>query len=232
MSTLSLFEMHEYQRRLQAKYAVKWGEPIGPNVAVRKLCWAYGELAEAGDIMKKLGDRQIMDDPQVRRDFTEEIGDVMMYLFDVLLCVDISIKAFSDIYRAKCGRNMNRWIEDSPPVELAPQLGDTLTLSEMFDYQALLQRRYAGIWREKIEPAGAVAKLLWAYVELGEIGDIINKSGIAPICDEPEVRSHFAEEIGDVVMFLIDILRCYAITAGDFSKVYRAKCERNANRWD
>ena len=84
-TTLSIRDMYEYQQRLQAKYAEQWGEPIGPEAAVRKLCWAYGEMAEAGDIIKKQGNAAIMDDPETRRHFVEELGDVMMYLYDVML---------------------------------------------------------------------------------------------------------------------------------------------------
>ena len=53
--TLSIREMYLYQQRLQEKYARQWGEPIAPDTAVRKLLWAHGELAEAGDILKKNG---------------------------------------------------------------------------------------------------------------------------------------------------------------------------------
>ena len=108
-TTLSLQDMMGYQQRLQAKYAEKWGEPIKPETAVRKLCWAYGEMAEAGDIMKKWGNDAIMNNPEQRHHFVEELGDVMMYLFDVMLCYDISAKEFSDTYREKCERNANRW---------------------------------------------------------------------------------------------------------------------------
>ena len=53
-------------------------EPIGPEMAVRKLCWAYGEMAEAGDIIKKQGSEAILRDPEQRRHFVEELGDVMI----------------------------------------------------------------------------------------------------------------------------------------------------------
>ncbi len=108
-TTLSIRDMYGYQQRLQAKYAEQWGEPIGPEAAVRKLCWAYGEMAEAGDIIKKQGNAAIMDDPETRRHFVEELGDVMMYLYDVMLCYGISAEDFSDVYREKCERNANRW---------------------------------------------------------------------------------------------------------------------------
>ena len=107
--TLTLKEMFAYQQRLQAKYAGQWGEPIEPATAVRKLCWAYGELAEAGDIIKKKGDAAIMGDPEERRHFMEELGDVMMYLFDVMLCYGMTPEEFSETYQTKCTYNSTRW---------------------------------------------------------------------------------------------------------------------------
>ena len=107
--TLSIREMYEYQRNLQAKYQLKWGEPISPGMSRNKLLWAYGEMAEAGDILKKQGPEKAMRDPELRRAFLEEIGDVMMYLYDVLLCLEMTPEEFSEVYRAKCERNKNRW---------------------------------------------------------------------------------------------------------------------------
>lgn len=80
-------DMLEFQRRLQDKYAAKWGEPIEPATALNKYLWAIGELAEAVDIIKKCGDEAIMNKSGVRQDFVEEMGDVFMYLFDVMLCL-------------------------------------------------------------------------------------------------------------------------------------------------
>ena len=108
-STLTIREMYGYQQRLQARYSGQWGEPIEPAVAVRKLCWAYGELSEAGDIIKKRGNDAIMNDPRERRHLMEELGDAMMYMYDVLLCYGITPEEFSDVYREKCERNAHRW---------------------------------------------------------------------------------------------------------------------------
>jgi NTP pyrophosphatase (non-canonical NTP hydrolase) len=107
--TLTIRDMYTYQQNLQAKYSEKWGEPIVPETGKNKLLWAYGEMAEAGDILKKRGTDAAMHDPELRRAFMEEIGDVMMYLYDVLLCLGMSPEEFSEIYKAKCERNKNRW---------------------------------------------------------------------------------------------------------------------------
>ncbi len=107
--TLTVREMHEYQRRLQEKYQHQWGEPLSPRMSINKLLWAYGELAEAGDIIKKKHPENVMADPELRRRLMEELGDAMMYMFDVMLCYGMTPEEFSDIYREKCERNKNRW---------------------------------------------------------------------------------------------------------------------------
>ena len=108
--TLSIREMYLYQQRLQEKYARQWGEPIEPDTAVRKLLWAHGELAEAGDILKKNGpSEEMLTHPEKKRHLAEELGDAMMYMYDVMLCCGITPEEFSEIYKAKCERNKNRW---------------------------------------------------------------------------------------------------------------------------
>ncbi|MDO4389922.1 MAG: MazG-like family protein [Eubacteriales bacterium] len=108
--TLSIREMYLYQQRLQEKYARQWGEPIEPDTAVRKLLWAHGELAEAGDILKKNGPiEEMLTHPEKKRHLAEELGDAMMYMYDVMLCCGITPEEFSEIYKAKCERNKNRW---------------------------------------------------------------------------------------------------------------------------
>ena len=108
--TLYIREMYLYQQRLQEKYARQWGEPIEPDTAVRKLLWAHGELAEAGDILKKNGPiEEMLTHPEKKRHLAEELGDAMMYMYDVMLCCGITPEEFSEIYKAKCERNKNRW---------------------------------------------------------------------------------------------------------------------------
>ena len=108
--TQSIREMYLNQQRLQEKYARQWGEPIEPDTAVRKLLWAHGELAEAGDILKKNGPiEEMLTHPEKKRHLAEELGDAMMYMYDVMLCCGITPEEFSEIYKAKCERNKNRW---------------------------------------------------------------------------------------------------------------------------
>lgn len=101
-------EMQEIQRQLQEKYKDQW-EALSPEHGKDQLLWLICELGEVADIMKKEGVRQIMDNPETRAHFIEEMADVMMYYNDVMLCYGISIEEFSRVYREKHKRNMERW---------------------------------------------------------------------------------------------------------------------------
>lgn len=108
MSDLTLTEMQQMQQALQTRYLAKWGG-LSPEKAVEKLLWLHGEVGEASDVIKKHGSEAIMDDPAARQHFIEEMGDVLMYFNDVLICFGISPEEFAQIYRKKYERNMNRW---------------------------------------------------------------------------------------------------------------------------
>lgn len=104
----TLDRMHEMQTELQAKYFDKWGG-LSPERSVRTLLWMMGEAGEVADIIKKKGERAIMNDPQIRHDFVEEMCDVLMYFNDLMLCYDITPEELEAVYEAKHRRNMKRW---------------------------------------------------------------------------------------------------------------------------
>ena len=106
--SLDFTGMQTIQRELQAKYKDKW-EPIDPEHGVNKLMWMIGEVGEAAQIIKRKGHWNIMNTPEVRREFVEELCDVMMYLNDVCLCYGITPEELENVYRAKHERNMQRW---------------------------------------------------------------------------------------------------------------------------
>lgn len=107
-SDFGFHEMQMLQKRLQEKYKDRW-EPISPETGKNKLLWLVSELGEVVDIIKKYGSRQIMENPEIRAHFIEEVADVLMYLNDILLCYDISVDELKDIYREKIRQNMSRW---------------------------------------------------------------------------------------------------------------------------
>lgn len=108
MEDFGFLEMQTLQKQLQEKYKDKW-EPISPEAGKNKLLWLVSELGEIVDIVKKDGNRQIMENPEIRAHFIEEIADVLMCLNDILLCYDISVDELKDIYRKKIRQNMSRW---------------------------------------------------------------------------------------------------------------------------
>lgn len=65
------------QAELQDKYLEKWGG-VSPQKGRDHLLWMLCECGEVIDIIKKMGDEAIMDDPGVRAHFTEEMVDVLM----------------------------------------------------------------------------------------------------------------------------------------------------------
>ncbi len=105
---LDFESMQAIQKELQEKYRDKW-EPVDPQRGLNKLMWMIGEVGEAAQILKRKGHWNVMNTPEVRHDFVEELCDVMMYFNDVLLCYGITPEEFEEIYRAKHARNMTRW---------------------------------------------------------------------------------------------------------------------------
>ena len=100
MSQFDLNKMQEIQKELQEKYFEKWGG-LSPEKGKVKLLWMMIEAGEVADIIKKKGDEAILDDEETRKNFIEEVCDVMMYLNDVLLCYDIKPDEVEKVYLEK-----------------------------------------------------------------------------------------------------------------------------------
>ena len=108
MEDLTLSEMHRAQRELQDKYRDKW-EALCPAQGRSHLLWTIGEASGVGDIIKKQGDQRIMEDPEVRAHFIEELCDVYMYLASTAMCYDITPEDLTRTFWEKHQRNMGRW---------------------------------------------------------------------------------------------------------------------------
>ena len=104
-----------------------------------------------------------------------------------------------------------------------------LKISEMMEYQAQLQAKNFESWGG-LQPETARSQLLWAMIEAGEAADLIKKRGDEAIVHEEELRAHFAEEIADTIMYLMDVLICCHVPAEEFEAAYRAKADRNLKR--
>lgn len=108
MKEFTFGQMQEMQRILQEKYLEKWGG-LSPEKGLEKLLWLYGELGEVGDLLKKKGIHAVMEEPQIRAHFVEELCDVLMYYNDVLLCYGITPEELQESYQRKFDTNMSRW---------------------------------------------------------------------------------------------------------------------------
>ncbi len=104
-----------------------------------------------------------------------------------------------------------------------------MDIEEMFSRQLALHEKHASDW-SRLTPDTAPARLLWGIGEIGEVIDTVKKFGTSAIASDPVVRRHFTEEMGDVIMYLMDVLLCLGISAEEFAETYRAKCDRNLKR--
>ena len=84
-------------------------------------------------------------------------------------------------------------------------------------------------WGE-FSPDKGISQLLWMVGELGEVIDVVKKAPRERYMGATEVREHFVEEFTDVLMYFVDTLLCYGITAGELSAAYKKKFEYNMVR--
>ena len=108
MGTLDLETMHAMQAELQERYRGKW-PAICPAIGREKLLWMMAEMGEVADIMKKQGNESIMENPEVREHFIEELCDTLMYFNDVCRCYSVTPEELEKVYLAKHQKNLERW---------------------------------------------------------------------------------------------------------------------------
>ena len=101
-------EMMKMQNTLRDKYAEHW-EPYIPSAGKHHLLWMICEIGEVIDIIKKNGDEESCQDPELRAHLVEEMADVLMFYNDVLLCYGITEEELKNAYTAKFEKNMTRW---------------------------------------------------------------------------------------------------------------------------
>jgi len=83
---------------------------------------------------------------------------------------------------------------------------------------------------EPMEPLYARESLLWMIEEVGEVISIIKKKGEDNIQSDPHVKAAFTEELCDVLMYYLDTLNRYGISAEDLSKAFAKKHNYNMKR--
>lgn len=107
---------------------------------------------------------------------------------------------------------------------------DNFSFKEMQAIQQELQEKYKDKWRP-LSPEIGKDQLLWLLIELGEVADVIKKSGNQKIMEDNEVRTHFIEEMCDVLMYFNDVMLCYDISIEELKDIYLQKHKRNMGRW-
>lgn len=99
-------EMFALQQQLQDAHP-QWGGYF-PERGKESLLWTFEEMGEVVAIFKKKGPQQIMSDPEVRSCFLEETADVLMFLCDMLRCMDVQPEEIAGAFRGKFDYNMHR----------------------------------------------------------------------------------------------------------------------------
>ena len=105
-----------------------------------------------------------------------------------------------------------------------------LSFEEMQQIQKELQEKYKHKW-QPVCPQTGRDQLLWMMIEAGEVADVIKKSGDDAIMNDEQVRTHFIEEMCDVMMHFNDVMLCYDISPKDLKEIYLKKHEKNMGRW-
>lgn len=104
-----------------------------------------------------------------------------------------------------------------------------LSVSEMLEMSYKLWEKHKDSW-SPMEPKYGRNFILFMIEEIGETIAIIKKKSETEIMENPAVRERFIEELGDVMMYYMDVLNRYKITPEEFSNIYRKKFESNMLR--
>lgn len=106
---------------------------------------------------------------------------------------------------------------------------EDLRISEMLKFSKTLWEKNKDNW-SPMEPKYGKSFILYMIEEIGEVISIIKKKGEEEIMDNNEVRERFIEEMGDVLMYYMDVLNRFNITSEEFSKIYLNKYISNMGR--
>ena len=104
---LKVSEMLTMQKELYALHEGQWF-PLEPEYGRNYILFMIEEIGETIAILKKKGDRSVLDDGDVRAAFLEEMADALMYYNDILLRYHVTPEEISEAYTRKHARNMGR----------------------------------------------------------------------------------------------------------------------------
>ena len=104
---ISINKTLEMSKELWEENKEKWS-PMTPEYGRDSILYMIEEIGEVISIVKKKGQDKIMNDPEIREHFIEEMCDVMMYYSDVLNRFDVTSEEFAHKYYEKFHSNMKR----------------------------------------------------------------------------------------------------------------------------
>ena len=104
---LCISEMQQMQIELYEVNKKRWND-MKPDAAKNHMLYMIEEIGECISIIKKKGIDSIMDNPEVRDRFIEEMTDVQNYFMEVLNRLEITPAEFSKAYVDKHNINMKR----------------------------------------------------------------------------------------------------------------------------
>jgi NTP pyrophosphatase (non-canonical NTP hydrolase) len=107
MADIKISEMMDMQQELWEVHKDKWS-PMTPEYGRNFLLWMVEEMGEAISVIKKKGDKAIMEDKGARDAFVEEMSDVLMYYIDTLKRYGVTPEEISQSYIDKHNKDMGR----------------------------------------------------------------------------------------------------------------------------
>ncbi len=104
-----------------------------------------------------------------------------------------------------------------------------MKISDMMKMQMELFEKHKDTWAP-MEAKYGRNSILWMMEEIGEAIAIIKKKGDGEITKNPTIRALFAEEMSDVLMYYVDTLLRYGISADEISDAYLKKHTQDMGR--
>lgn len=100
MEIFGFHQMQKIKKELQESCDAK-RESNCSIMEQNELLWMIGEIAEVTEIVRKNGDVRIMQDMEVRKQFVEELYEVVMYVNDMMQYYDITPQDLQEVHAEK-----------------------------------------------------------------------------------------------------------------------------------